>query len=113
MQENDAGKKITAEISDRLVRYFLDLIILSQLRNQPMFTTELQKAVERDYGFQLSTYAYYNMLHSMLIKGLITKKTSDKSGRYMLTHKGTQFIDHIVKSNLADEKFLTIYLNLK
>jgi DNA-binding PadR family transcriptional regulator len=74
LQENDAGKKITAEISDRLVRYFLDLIILSELRNQPMFATDMQKAVERDYGFQLSTYAYYNMLHSMLVNGLKQRK---------------------------------------
>lgn len=83
---------ISAEITESLVKKFLDLIILSILMQEPMHGYNIIKTIFHRYGVLVSQGMVYPLLHELAEEGLI-KQESFHKGRgkmYVITSKGKE-----------------------
>lgn len=78
----------TANLSQRYVREFLDVIMLSFLKRKPMSGNELITLVYDNYGLFSSPGTAYPILHSMEKTKLVTRRKEGKRKNYIITDKG-------------------------
>lgn len=92
-------------INDKLVKLFLDLIVMTILNSTQMHGYEILATVHKEFGILLSPGALYPLLHSLEDEGLI--KSSHNGGRivYQISLKGRQKLESTLRSfMLAVEK---------
>jgi DNA-binding PadR family transcriptional regulator len=90
-QEENALKVETLnELHKRIVKSFLDIIILTNLHNQnsPMGGYDAMTFVREEFNILLSAGTIYGFLYSMERDGLIKGENIGKKKMYMLTEKG-------------------------
>jgi len=80
----------------RLVKNFLDLIIMRKLeKRQPMGGYDIIAFLNREFGMLVSSGTVYANLYSMERNGLIKAKESENRRSYVLTDKGKQTIQSL------------------
>jgi DNA-binding PadR family transcriptional regulator len=90
-QEENALKVETLnELHKRIVKSFLDIIILTNLRNQnsPMGGYDVMSFVREEFNTLLSAGTIYAFLYSLERDGFIIGEDTRKKKTYMLTQKG-------------------------
>ena len=94
--------KILKEMQRRMVKDFLDIIILAELRNSnPVSGYDILDFVQRKFGFLVSPGTVYSLLYSMERKGLVKCASTQAKRVYALTEKGAENI--IALSNFKEE----------
>lgn len=85
------------ELEHRLVKDFLDILILLLVKTQPTWGYMIIKKTESEYGVKLRHGALYPMLNSLEARGLIRSKKQLEKGRvrkvYEITSEGRQMLD--------------------
>jgi DNA-binding PadR family transcriptional regulator len=98
-QEEDALKVETLnELHERIVKSFLDIIILTNLRNEnsPMGGYDVMSFIREEFNTLLSAGTIYAFLYSLERNGLIIGEDTKKKKMYMLTEKGKNKIKIIL-----------------
>lgn len=80
---------------ERILRAFLDLVILRMLLHHPMTAYEIDNAILKKFGVKRSPNVVYTKLAAMEIKGLISCACSKHGRIYSITEKGRKTADTI------------------
>ena len=75
-------------IQERILRAFLDLVILRMLLHQSMTAYEIDNAILKKFGVKRSPNVVYTRLATMERKGLISCAHSKHGRVYSITDKG-------------------------
>jgi DNA-binding PadR family transcriptional regulator len=88
------------EIEKRIVKEFLDIIILCELKEHSELTGyDLALMEHEKFGISLSPGTVYATMYNMERKGLICGHTNAKRTTYILTDKGEAALGNIGKSS--------------
>lgn len=101
--------KILREMHERIVKNFMDIIILSELRNRPMSGYDVIAYVHNKFRLLVSSGTVYSLLYSLERKGLIEGRWRERKRVYTLTEKGRKNIETLLSLN---DKIKSFMLNL-
>jgi DNA-binding PadR family transcriptional regulator len=118
--EENTGKKIIKgyspkDIETRVVKSFLDIIILIEMKKQSNLSGyDVTAFVNSKFGSVLSPGTVYAELYSMERKGLLHSESDGRKTVYKLTPEGKQVISTMMSDfneqmGMFVRKFLTIY----
>lgn len=82
------------EFQERILRAFLDIVILARLEVKSMNGYHLTAFFIKKFGAVISTSTVYSTLYAMERNGLITAKYNRRSRVYELTEKGKKKLEH-------------------
>ncbi len=103
----DRGQ-LSIQIRRRLVRSFMDLLILSKLREKPMSGYDMITLIYRKFGILPGSGSVYSLLYSMERKGLIKGTWDERRRIYILTAKGEEIIKAALNSYGGVENFMMV-----
>jgi len=99
--------KILKEFHERIVRSFIDIIILAELKKGcPMSGYDVIAFINKKFHLLMSSGTVYNILYGLERKGLIKNMLSRRKRVYKLTDKGEKTINIILKSHAKIENFM-------
>ncbi len=102
--------KVLKKIHERIIKSFLDAIIMSELRNDAISGYDIITYIHNKYGFLVSSGTVYSLLYSLERNGLIEGAWIERKRIYKLTPKGTSTIEVILNSNDKIKGFLSTIL---
>jgi len=88
---------IFQQLRKRTIRNFMDLLILLNLRKEPMSGYDVITFIFENFGFLPSSGSIYSMLYSLEREGFIKGHWNGKKRLYTLTEKG----EKVAKISLA------------
>jgi DNA-binding PadR family transcriptional regulator len=104
--------KTLMDVHRRIVKDFLDIIILARLRNTELLSGyEIMGLIHQKLGFLISSGTVYSLLYSMERKGLIKGELTNGKRVYVLTDQGKGAIDAILGSKEELLRFMRTLLN--
>jgi len=105
------GREILNEMDERMVKSFLDAIVLAELkeRDNPMSGYDAIAFIHEKFRILVSSGTIYALLYSLERDGLISGMWSQRKRVYTLTEKGEKKIKAILE---AKEKILGLMANL-
>lgn len=109
----DLEKKILREMQYRMVRSFLDILILAQLREEPKSAYDVIAFIHKRFSILMSTGTVYSTLYSLQRNGLIKTHWAkrERSARvYTLTDRGAKTIQAFLKVNDKIQLFVAKFL---
>lgn len=98
--------KILRSMHERIIKSFMDVIILSQLRNGPMSGYDVISYIHNKFRLLVSSGTVYSLLYSLERDGLIEGTWSERKRVYNLTDKGRKMIETILNANDKIKSFL-------
>ena len=100
------------EMQRRMLKDFLDMIIMTKLRNsERLGGYEIMELIYHKFGFLVSPGTVYSLLYAMERRGLIRGEGTDGKRTYALTDQGKGTIDIINKSKEELLTFMRILLD--
>jgi DNA-binding PadR family transcriptional regulator len=104
--------KILKEMQRHMVKNFLDIIILAELRNaNPIGGYDIMDFVQRKFGFLVSSGTVYSTLYSMERKGLVKCAGTQAKRVYALTEKGSEKIVALLNSKEEIQRFMGVCIS--
>ena len=104
--------KIVREMEKRLVKSFLDLVVVFELRKSSCLSGyDVIEHINKKFGLLVSPGTVYALLYSMERKGLIKANYEEGKRVYTITDKGTDFINSIVCSEAEIQRFFKLFLH--
>ena len=101
-------KRILKMFRIRLIREFLELVILKYLIEQNRVSGyDLMRQINEDYGVLLSPGTIYSKLYTLERKGLIKEEWTKKRREYIITQKGRLAISELLNDPVG-KKFLNL-----
>jgi len=98
--------KVPKKIHRRLVKSFLDVLVLMELRKNVLSGYDFIGLIHKKFHMLFSSGTVYSLLYSMEREGLIKGKWSQKKRIYMLTEKGEETVKAILNANNEIESLL-------
>jgi len=98
--------EVLRKMYKRLVKSFLDVLVLSELRNGPMSGYDVIAFIHNKYRLLVSSGTVYSLLYSLERDGLIEGRWNQRKRVYILTDKGEKSIEAILRSNEKIKGFL-------
>lgn len=99
-------KRIMEELDERIIKNFLDLIVLNDLRTRPLDGYSFLRLIHLRYHLLLSSGTVYSLLYSIERKGLIEGTWRERKRVYSLTDKGKQIIDTVISAPSPIKQFV-------
>lgn len=90
----------------RLIKSFLDVVILSELRGGSMSGYDVIAFVHNKYRLLVSSGTVYSLLYSLERDGLVEGRWNQRKRVYTLTDKGEKTIEAILRANEKIKGFL-------
>ena len=100
------NEKALSQIRRRLVKNFMDVIILSELKETPLSGYDVMTLIYRRFRILLGSGSVYSLLYSMERKGLIKGDWNERRRLYTLTQKGEKAIEATMNSYNRIESFV-------
>jgi DNA-binding PadR family transcriptional regulator len=91
--------KIVGELRGRVIKSFLDILILSQLKKTSMSGYDLIAFIHKKFDLLVSSGTVYSTLYSLERAGLIKGTFDERRRIYKLTKKGLEDLENIKKAN--------------
>lgn len=101
--------KVLKTMHERIIKSFMDIIVLSELRNGPMSGYDVISYIHNKFRILVSSGTVYSLLYSLEREGLIEGRWNERKRVYTLTEKGKRTIETILNAN---EKIKSFLLNL-
>jgi len=101
--------EVLKKMHRRIVKSFMDLLILSELRNAPMSGYDIIAYIHNKFGILVSSGTVYSLLYSMERDGLIRGIWAKRKRVYELSEKGERNIEAILNAN---DKIKSLITNL-
>ena len=105
--------KIVENLHKRVIKSFMDIIILAELKMNPMSGYDAISHIHKRYGILMSSGTIYSLLYCLERDGLIKGAQNQRKRVYTLTKKGEQNIKIITKANEEIQSFLKNMLLIK
>ena len=102
--------KALLQIRRRLIKNFIDIIILSKLKDTPLSGYDVISLIKRRFHILLGSGSVYSLLYSMERKGLIKGVWNERRRIYTLTPKGEETIKATTDSHKRIESFVATLL---
>ena len=101
--------KVLKTMHERIIKSFMDIIILSELRNRPMSGYDVISYIHNKFRLLVSSGTVYSLLYSLERQGLMQGIWNERKRVYILTDKGRKTIEAILNAN---DKIKSFLLNL-
>ena len=106
MSEDQSEKKILEEINERIIKNFLDIVVMAELKKQSLSGYDFMALINKRFNILISAGTVYALLYSLERKKLIESSEEEKKRIYKLTANGTKTIDIILTDCSKIEGFL-------
>ncbi len=101
--------KVFKDIQARIVKSFLDVMVLMELRNKPLGGYNVIAFIYKKLNILLSSGTVYSQLYYLERNGLIKAHPNQRKREYTLTEKGKETVRAIL--NIRDKvKVLVQYI---
>ncbi len=97
----------------RIVRNFLDVLILAEMRTGPLSGYDVMTFVNDKFHFLVSSGTIYSILYSLERNGLISGALVQRKRVYRLTDKGKATIREVMKASDETRYLVSGLLKLK
>jgi DNA-binding PadR family transcriptional regulator len=82
--------EVAKDIQARMVRNFLDVVILKELRTKPLSGYDVIEFIHKKFDILLSSGTVYSVIYSLERNGLIKAVWHQRRRDYVLTEKGKE-----------------------
>jgi len=82
--------EVIKDIHERIVRSFLDVVVLMEVRNKPLSGYDVIDLVHKKFNMLLSSGTVYSLVYSLERNGLIKAIWNQRRREYLLTEKGKE-----------------------
>jgi DNA-binding PadR family transcriptional regulator len=93
-----AEDSVLKGIEVRIVKAFLDEVVLKELRNKPLGGYDVISLVYKKFGILLSSGTVYSQIYALERKGLIKANLNPRRRDYTLTEKGKETMEAILNA---------------
>ncbi|MDI6805288.1 MAG: PadR family transcriptional regulator [Candidatus Bathyarchaeia archaeon] len=87
------------KMHERIIKNFMDIIILAELRNGPLSGYDVISFIHNKFHLLVSSSTVYSLLYSLERNGLIEGTWNERKRVYQLTEKGRKTIKTILSVN--------------
>ncbi|MFB3890097.1 MAG: PadR family transcriptional regulator [Candidatus Bathyarchaeia archaeon] len=108
-----ADAEVIKKLNERIIKNFLDIIIMAELRNGALSGYDIISYVHSKYHLLVSSGTIYSLLYSIERNGLIKGVWSERKRTYQLTEKGERSIETMLGANEDLRIFLTSFLKVQ
>ena len=107
-------REILTGMNERLLKTFMDMLILAELRNNDnMSGYDVIEYIRKEFDFLISSGTIYSLLYSMERDGLIEGEWINRKRVYTLTDKGKETIKTIQNASRHIQNFTARLLQAK
>ena len=111
-EEKEGKDSFSGEIENRIVKGFLDLIVLIAVKNQSGLTGyDIMMHVHRRFGTLISSGTIYSVLYSLERKNMIKGSSDGRKTSYLLTREGDQYLKTFKESKKEFAEFMAKFLD--
>jgi DNA-binding PadR family transcriptional regulator len=111
MEKSEA--QIIKKMNERSIKNFLDIIILSELRNGPFSGYDIISYIHNKFQLLVSSGTIYSLLYSLERNGLVEGIWDERKRTYQLTKKGAHTIDTLLSVNQDIKTFVSNFLKVQ
>jgi len=105
--------KILKKMHERIIKNFMDIIILAELRNGAISGYDVISFIHNKFHLLVSSGTVYSLLYSLERNGLIEGTWNERKRVYKLTEKGKKTIETILGANDKIKNFITALLKVQ
>jgi len=105
--------KILKKMHERIIKNFMDIIILAELRKGPMSGYDVISFIHNKFNLLVSSGTVYSLLYSLERNGLVEGTWNERKRVYKLTEKGAKTIETILSANDKIKNFITGLLKVQ
>lgn len=98
--------KIIKEMHGRIVKNFMDLLIMTELKNNPMSGYDVISFIHKKFRLLVSSGTVYSLLYSLERDGFIEGNFNNRKRVYVLTEKGEGTIQAIQEASQQIQNFM-------
>jgi DNA-binding PadR family transcriptional regulator len=91
--------KILRKIHERIIKNFMDIIIMTELRNGSLSGYDFISYIHNKFNLLVSSGTVYSLLYSLERNGLIEGVWEERKRVYKLTQKGEKTINTLLGAN--------------
>ena len=107
------ANKIAEKLRRKVIKNFMDILILTEIKNNPLSGYDVIGLVHKRYDIVVSAGTIYSLLYSLEREGVIKGVQNQRKRVYELTEKGERDIEVITKANGQIQSFLRTMSSLK
>jgi len=82
--------EVIKDIQERIVKNFLDVLVLMELRNKPLSGYDIVAFIHKKFNILLSSGTVYSLVYSLERNGLTKAVWNQRRRDYTLTEKGKE-----------------------
>ena len=105
--------KILKRMHERIIKNFMDIIILAELRNGALSGYDVISFIHNRFHLLVSSGTVYSLLYSLERNTLIEGTWNERKRVYILTEKGRKTIDTVLGANDKIKNFITSLLKVQ
>jgi len=105
--------KILKKMHERIIKNFMDIIILAELRSGPLSGYDVISFIHGKFHLLVSSGTVYSLLYSLERNGLIEGTWNERKRVYRLTDKGVRTIETVLSANDKIKNFMTGLLKVQ
>jgi DNA-binding PadR family transcriptional regulator len=105
--------KILKKMHERIIKNFMDIIILAELRDGPLSGYDVISFIHNKFHLLVSSGTVYSLLYSLERNSLIEGTWNERKRVYKLTDKGVKTIETIMCANDKIKNFITGLLKVQ
>ena len=91
--------EVISKLHRRLLREFLDLVLLSELKNRSLSGYDALSFIHNKYDYTVSAGTVYSILYSLERKGLIRGSSVVQKTVFELTNEGKEMMNVVLTNN--------------
>ncbi len=91
--------KIVENLRRRAIKTFMDMLILTELRNKRLSGYDIIGLVHRRFDVLVSSGTVYSLLYSLERDGLVADGVDNRKRIYTLTEKGEETLETVAQAN--------------
>jgi DNA-binding PadR family transcriptional regulator len=99
--------RILRDMHERIIKDFMDVIIMNELRNGPLSGYDVISYVNTRFNFLVSSGTVYSLLYSLERNGLVEGVWNERKRTYKLTDKGEETISAILGTQEKIKAFIS------
>jgi len=99
--------QVIKEMHGRIVKNFMDLLIMAELKNSPMSGYDVISFIHKKFRLLVSSGTVYSLLYSLERDGFIEGKFTNRKRVYALTEKGEETIQSIQEASEQIQTFMS------
>ena len=93
------GRKTVEKLRTRVVKNFLDILVLTEMKDNPLSGYDVIGLIHKRYDILVSSGTVYSLLYSLEQEGVIRGAQNQRKRVYELTEKGEQSLGDIMRVN--------------